>query len=180
MTSIGTMNLRLLRLHRGNHGVQVIRRTFGNRPLEFYQTWWQPQQNNIDGLVQDYGISIAKALEMLQSCTKPSMFNVCIFSRSYCNSHGTADGMWTVASWHTAINPYPQWDTMMMDSHRDTDLNQEVSWWHFAVTGDTGECGNGNIFSATSEWFINSPHRSVTNNNTAMLWFRQCVVMTTF
>ena len=29
---------------------------------------------HIDGLVQDCSLSIAKALEMLESCIKPSMF----------------------------------------------------------------------------------------------------------
>ena len=29
----------------------------------------------IDGLVQDYSNSIANALELLQSCTKPSVFH---------------------------------------------------------------------------------------------------------
>ena len=31
---------------------------------------------NIDGLVQDYSNSIADALELLQSCTKPSMWSI--------------------------------------------------------------------------------------------------------
>ena len=32
--------------------------------------WWM---NNIDGLVQDRSNSIANAMELLQSCTKPSI-----------------------------------------------------------------------------------------------------------
>ena len=32
--------------------------------------------NDIDGLVQDCGNSIANAMELLQSCTKPS---ICVF-----------------------------------------------------------------------------------------------------
>ena len=35
---------------------------------------------HIDGLVQDYSNSIAKALELLQSCTKPS---ICIIISFY-------------------------------------------------------------------------------------------------
>ena len=31
-----------------------------------------PRKLHIDGLVQDYSNSIANALELLQSCTKPS------------------------------------------------------------------------------------------------------------
>ena len=33
-----------------------------------------PSQDNIDGLVQDCSNSIANALELLQSCTKPSIW----------------------------------------------------------------------------------------------------------
>ena len=34
---------------------------------------------HFDGLVQDYSISIANALEMLQSCTKPSIYLWCLY-----------------------------------------------------------------------------------------------------
>ena len=34
-----------------------------------------------DGLVQDYSISIANALEILQSCTKPSICSCCMWKR---------------------------------------------------------------------------------------------------
>ena len=39
---------------------------------------WMCYSHNIDGLVQDCGISIATALEILQYCTKPSICNTII------------------------------------------------------------------------------------------------------
>ena len=47
---------------------------------------WQKQSRHIDGLVQDCCNSIYKALELLQSCVKPSIFYTnhschCMFSR---------------------------------------------------------------------------------------------------
>ena len=33
--------------------------------------------NNLDGLVQDYNISIAHALEILQTCNEPSICSLC-------------------------------------------------------------------------------------------------------
>ena len=35
---------------------------------------------HLDGLTQDYSISIANALEKLQSCTKPSIDFFCVIS----------------------------------------------------------------------------------------------------
>ena len=39
-------------------------------------TYNKTKQNDIDGLAQDCSISIADALEILQSCTEPSVCNV--------------------------------------------------------------------------------------------------------
>ena len=39
------------------------------------QSYCNETLSNIDGLVQDCSNSIANALELLQSCTKPSMYN---------------------------------------------------------------------------------------------------------
>ena len=41
------------------------------------------QVTNIDGLVQDCSNSIANALELLQSCTKPSNYIFYVFSEKY-------------------------------------------------------------------------------------------------
>ena len=41
---------------------------------------WLPDNHNVIGLVQDCSISIANALEILQSCTKPSMWSICLYS----------------------------------------------------------------------------------------------------
>ena len=46
--------------------------------IERYQT-----QQNIDSLVQDCSISSAYALEILQSCTKSSIYTVSIFLGMY-------------------------------------------------------------------------------------------------
>ena len=37
--------------------------------------FWNPSYSHIDGIVQDCSNSIAKALELLQSCTKPMHYN---------------------------------------------------------------------------------------------------------
>ena len=57
-------------------------------------TWWRfcevPDQNrfkwaHIDGLVQDCGNSIALSLELLQSCTKPQIYNCCKTKEKWIN-----------------------------------------------------------------------------------------------
>ena len=52
-----------------------------------------------DGLVQDYSNSIAKAMELLQSCTKPSIYCLQILRgnlftvRPYHSAHGSHVGV---------------------------------------------------------------------------------------
>ena len=68
------------------------------------------EENYVDGLVQDCSNSSALALELLQSCTKPSMYSLC---NSLCvtyggfeasakytfNSFWPNDAMWHHESW---------------------------------------------------------------------------------
>ena len=42
--------------------------------LESLEDWVHVIDGHIDGLVQDYSISIALAMEILQSCTKPLIY----------------------------------------------------------------------------------------------------------
>ena len=41
-------------------------------------------RNNMDGFVQDYSIAIANALDILQSCTEPSIYWLSLFEQKWC------------------------------------------------------------------------------------------------
>ena len=58
-----------------NFSIECCISRFFNSGESFAQAWSVPScTESIDGLVQDCSIPIANALEILQSCTKPSIF----------------------------------------------------------------------------------------------------------
>ena len=50
-------------------------------------SYWNETLSNIDYLVQDYSNPIANALELLQSCTKPSIYSEIYVHAFYIHIH---------------------------------------------------------------------------------------------
>ena len=92
--------------------------------------------NNIDGLVQDCSNSIAYALELLQSCTKPSILWL---SQSWWSNPVECGQMYHTNSWRihyitttkqSTTEPYVYClghETILLIHTEDP----ELGWWHF-------------------------------------------------
>ena len=105
---------------------------------------WQVKEAYINDLVQDCSISIANALEILQSCTKSSMSKmvVCAVSETF---HVPSSSL---SIWWQSSTCWPMWLTSPQFPHQRSSGYPQWQWW---VGAFSNFCPSSNIVVMSHE-----------------------------